>query len=44
MADESYLKISKSLQPLAMGLDDLLTEIAGEKVGFCLVVFKVCSD
>ena len=33
------MKVSYSLQGIAQGLDDAITEIAGEQVGFALVVF-----
>jgi len=33
------IKVSQNLQALAHGIDDAITNVAGEKVGFALVVF-----
>lgn len=37
--NEATLRLSEGLQDLAGALDDVIEEIAGERIGFCLVVF-----
>lgn len=32
-------KVSESMQGLAKGLDDILTELCGERIGFNLIIF-----
>lgn len=37
---EAQMKVSVAMQELAGAINDVLEEIAGTKMGFCLVVFN----
>jgi hypothetical protein len=36
---ESTIKLSAALQDIAGALDEVIEETAGERIGFCLIVF-----
>ncbi len=37
--NDATIKLSESLQDIAGALDDVITEVAGERIGFALIVF-----
>lgn len=37
--NEATVRLSQSLQAIAQGLDEVIEEVAGERVGFTLIVF-----